>query len=332
MNLYSTRKIRKAFVSLSKEPNVRKKINNYFSDESIFNRLGVKECHIPAASDEIFITEDDLSKISLLGKLKYDKFFSVKKVPKANLDIHSNPEKFEVKSFSELLKILKTKQKMDNIVPLNKRIQIQRSTIKEKLLHEMPNDLAQAKIVSLDFEFFQSKEMITEFGISVKEGDIVNSYHYLLKNAHEIKSDTSLQRKFRFGETKVVTIDEMKVIINDHLTSADYLLFHDYIADYKLLNLYGMPLDKFENLKIIDTQFMHRDINNLTSYKGITLSELLTEANIEHKKSVLHNSGNDARYTLELLIKYNDKTPSIDIEISPDILPVISIKKSKIQP
>jgi hypothetical protein len=158
-------------------------------------------------------------------------------------------------------------------------------------------------------------------GMTVKQGDNMISKHYLIDTAYQTKSDSSLQKRFRYGETEIISLDKMTDIVKNQLSIADYALFHSHQEDIKLFNIHGIWLDDYSQLNILDTQTFHG--------KQKPLHELLTEYGIEYTKKELHNSGNDAYYTVKLLEKLNSKpTPEVAIEVDPPLENKIKPKTS----
>lgn len=315
MNYYSTNKIRKAFINTTKNPKFQKQILAFYSDMNIFDKLNVENLYLPKGTDEVHISQDDFEKIILLGSIKLERGFKVKRVGVSNPDIYKEMEHFKVNNLIDVKRAISKKMKDGNSIRVLDRLKKSRLALKEKHIREMPEDIEQKRIVSIDFEFSHKKSLITEMGMTVKQGDNTISKHYLIDTAYQTKSNSSLQKRFRYGETEIISLDKMTDIIKSQLSIADYALFHSHQEDIKLFNIHGIWLDDYNQLKILDTQTFHG--------KQRPLHELLTQYEITHAKSEMHNSGNDAYYTVKLLEKLNNKPKS---EVTIDIMPAVENK------
>lgn len=308
MDYFSTSKIRKSLLNTTKDPKLKKKISDFYSDSNIFNVLNVNKVYIPKGTDEIHISEDDFEKINLLAKLKLDRFYKTKRVGKANPEIYKEMVEFKVSSIGDVKREVALKMKEDGGVRLTTKIAVAKAALKQKLIKELPDDLNEKRIVSIDFEFSNKKDLITEMGMTIKQGDDMISKHYLIESAYQIKSDGALQRRFRQGKTEIISLDTMTDIIKKQLALADYALFHDHGEDMRLFNVHGIWINEYQKLNILDTQVLHG--------KQRPLQELLETYEIEHKKTEMHNSGNDAYYTMKLLDKLNINN---NLELAVDI-------------
>lgn len=308
MNYYSTNKIRKSLGNTTKNPKYIKQIHNFYSDANIFNHLSVENVYFPKATDEIHISEDDFEKINVLAALKLNRGFKTKRVGMANPEIYGEMEHYKVNNLVDVNKALSLKVKAGGTIRFDQKVANAKASLKNKLMKELPTDIEEKRIVSIDFEFSNKKDLITEMGMTIKQGDSTISKHYLINTAYESKSDSSLQRRFRYGETEIISLEKMTEIVKSQLSIADYALFHSHQEDIKLFNIHGIWLDDYNQLNILDTQTFHG--------KQRPLHELLTEYGIEYTKKELHNSGNDAYYTVKLLEKLNNKpTPEVVVEL-----------------
>lgn len=299
MDYFSTSKIRKTLLNTTKDPKLKKKILDFYSDSNIFNVLNVNKVYVPKGTDEIHISGDDFEKINLLAKLKLDRFYKTKRVGKANPEIYKEMLEFKVSSLGDVKREVASKMKEDGGVRLTTKIAVAKAALKKKIIKELPDDLNEKRIVSIDFEFSNKKDLITEMGMTIKQGDNMISKHYLIESAYQIKSDGALQRRFRQGQTEIISLDAMTDIIKKQVALADYALFHDHSEDMRLFNIHGIWVNEYPKLNILDTQIFHG--------KQRPLKELLETYGVEYKKTEMHNSGNDAYYTMKLLEKINTK-------------------------
>lgn len=238
--------------------------------------------------------------------------FKVKRVGMANPEIYKEMEEFAVSNIGDVRKAISTKMNEVGGVRLTQKLSIAKTALKKMLVDTMPEDIEEKRIVSIDFEFSNKKDLITEMGMTVKQGDNMISKHYLIDTAYETKSDSGLQRRFRFGKTEIISLDKMTDIIKGQLELADYALFHSHQEDLRLFGIHGIWISDFKNLQIIDTQRLEG--------RQKPLQTMLNEYDIAHTKTEMHNSGNDAYYTIKLLEKMNHKTqPEIEKIIEPNI-------------
>ncbi len=293
MNYFNTNKIRRTLSNTTKDSNIKSKINSFFSNQNIFNNLDVKKVYIPKDSDEIHISQDDFEKIILLASLKLKRTFKAKAVGIANQEIFKEMEEFKVSSLSEVNKIISLKIENNGIVKITEKLSMTKEALKNKLLKEIPDEINKKRILSIDFEFSNKNDLITEMGITIKDGEKIVSKHYLIKGAYQIKSDLSLQKRFRFGKTEKISVEKMQEILKEELNKADYCVFHSYKEDIRLLGIYGIWISDYQKVNILDTQILNGKITSLQS--------MLDKYEINHTKKELHNSGNDAYYTIKLL-------------------------------
>lgn len=90
------------------------------------------------------------------------------------------------------------------------------------------------------------------------------------------------------------------------------LVGHDIIGDTKSLRYLGVDIYRIPNLlEIIDTKDVHSHFTQ--SDNGTRLSNALRSFNIDYR--FLHNAGNDAMYTLQLLLAtvLNKRLKTLDI-------------------
>ncbi|KAH3676293.1 hypothetical protein WICMUC_002089 [Wickerhamomyces mucosus] len=174
--------------------------------------------------------------------------------------------------------------------------------------------------ISIDIEAFElENSKITEIGVSIydplKEAtsmfpNFIN-IHILVKDYLHLRNGRFVEDnkdKFLCGSSVILTKDEsLKFIqaIIDHYCIRRYekfgmngiLVGHNVPGDIKWLKQLGIHFPR--NVKTLDTQI----IFNLTN-KSLSLGKILRMLNVPH--SFLHNAGNDAYFTLSLLLKLLD--------------------------
>lgn len=159
------------------------------------------------------------------------------------------------------------------------------------------------KLVSLDFEFANVKNQRSKFfemGISTQENGCISHYHYI------IGSNVKCKSPFNFGESQIIDVSDINTILSQHLQNADYLVGHNVKSEYKLLNELDFDWSHFSSLNFLCTAYLgfanfqiFRDDNTSVFDDEINLGLALKMFNIPAHS--LHNSGNDAGYTLMLL-------------------------------
>lgn len=174
------------------------------------------------------------------------------------------------------------------------------------MVEDFPTNLKNSRILSLDFEY--SNDHIYEFGMSIFNNDKIADKYFITN----LKTGTRAnQFQFNFGESTIVPIEKMVGMLRQQLSQADYLLLHGGYNDIALLNRYNIELDEFPNIKIIDTYHLYPKYFNNNSQDNSTLVDLLNRFNIEHTH--LHNAGNDAHYTLQMLMEMDKAIQSNDL-------------------
>lgn len=326
MQLYSTPNIKDFFIQQHIDSPDKKHIGHFFTLQKMFDVLDVKSVYTDDLSSAVFIDNSELSKISLLAKCKFSLDFDFrgsnptdKKLKSREFD-HTRHTKHIVNSFDDLIDVLK-EHNLKSTYAISQNIKkAQDKKRKEAFFSDISNmdrDFLSSKIVSIDFEYnpnTQAKNHIStvfEFGISVYDNNEIKYHHYLIEeNYINKKTNPDLQHRFNFGESIVIKMDDAKEIFDFHMKNADYLLFHEFSADYNIMKYNGMGVEG-KKIEILDTQafFKKHFQEELNEPNPLSLKKLLGIFNLEG--SNLHNSGNDAAYTLQTFFKmieaYNNK-------------------------
>lgn len=104
-----------------------------------------------------------------------------------------------------------------------------------------------------------------------------------------------MQNKFNFGESIHITTDELKIILLNELRHAHYLVSHSINSESNILKRSKI---KIEHLKLLDTMSLQKNFKTID--KAILKNHLTYHEIPFHH---LHNAGNDAAYTLQLVLK-----------------------------
>lgn len=241
----------------------------------------------------------NLTDEALVQKLVPQTKVSLKQRKKLNALNHSELAKLKDKELSENEKALLDRYNEHRIQLTEKRANGTGKIKKPKKRRDstLPaccytNEIEGKRLVSLDVEKFVFAHHILEFGITVFENGRLTTFHYIIKeylNKSNKKVSKLDKREFyNFGESILISIDELSDILNSHVTIDSILVGHSVHNDLKMLGDYYTC-----NVKIADTQMMEGNRKSLQA--------LLEMFQIEH--SNLHNSGNDAYYTMLALLK-----------------------------
>lgn len=312
MKLYDLNSVKKKFKD--KNPNFsRIDLENFFCKKNIYGKIIQKFYTHQLDLNNDFINEEDLDKIVLLAKLKFNDinlnysnfkhFIFDENTFEHNIQSHNDYiEKliqFRKYSQSEQFKEKKEEKKI-NFINLTKG--------KEIIDGISIENINEKKILSLDFEY-KVKKFITfnycfEFGVTTYENKKIKHMHFIIENENlnVSKIKRKLQNKFNFGESNTVKLDEVYDILNNLISNTDYLLLHGASNELKILkdNKIIIP----ENTAIIDTQKTKENFFN-DKLNGSALNKLLKSFNIPFKN--LHNAGNDAAFTMILFLKMYNK-------------------------
>ncbi len=313
MKLYDLNVVKKKFKD--KNPNFpRIELENFFCKKNIYGKIISNFYTQQLDLNNDFINEEDLDKIVLLAKLKFNginldcsnlkHFINDKNTFKHTIQSYDEYieklVKFRKHSQSKQIKEKKSEEKKLNFINLT-----QGKKIIDGISIENIND---KKIISLDFEY-RVKKQITfnhcfEFGITIHENKKLNHMHFIIENENLniSKIKTKLQNKFSFGESNRVKLEEVYDILNNLISNTDYLLLHGATNELKILTDNNIKIP--EHISIIDTQKTKENFfqDKLT---GCSLNKLLKSFRIPFKN--LHNAGNDAAFTMILFLKMYNK-------------------------
>lgn len=310
MLLYRLDAIRNYIVSKYNKPYItsetRKEVSDFFSPSYMAERYEMKEMFFENHYMTSFlVNEDDMMKHVLNFNLKFNQNIMAHKVMKFADDL--KPEQYHVYkidsypvNYNEIVENHYMNESIQQLISLKKeaiRIDKERKNyFNSVMMDEFPKDVKTSKVLSLDFEYDQ--DQIYEFGLSLADHGSIHD-KYLITNLKTGSRDNQFQ--FQFGETNIVSMHTMLNTLKQYLSQADYLLLHGGYNDISLLNRFNIELEDFPNLKVLDTYHFYPKYFNNNSQDNSTLLDILNRFGVEHKH--LHNAGNDAHYTLEILMK-----------------------------
>lgn len=295
MKLYNTTELKRAIQKQNPDKD-KEAISMFFGNKNYYENLGLKKVYFDNEHVNVnYIEEDFFLKLVVLAKLNMGLSFNLHKIPMVNL----KPSicVLECSSHTEYLELAKIKYREVVQVVKNRK-----EAIATKLTERanLDFDINNKKVVSLDFEFFGTSpkiDSVSEAGIAISNKGVVTYNHYLIKTPERIKSDkkTKLQTKFQFGESILVTQDELKSIIRNELKNTDYLVSHAINSETGILKRSQIKTD---HLCLLDTADLQSNFMPLDK-KSLKNNLIYHEIEFCH----LHNAGNDAAYTLQLVMK-----------------------------
>ena len=181
--------------------------------------------------------------------------------------------------------------------------------------------------VSVDVEAFEyNQRLITEVGISTLDtkdlvgiqsgvrgsnwvGNIRSHHFRVREHAHLLnkKHVKGCPGKFDFGESRWISIKDMSAVLEKYCHPAWLSLYgemykvvlvgHDVSADIRYFNKIGLDIVEVVS-DCLDTSDLYKASNR--DNKQYSLSTLLLRYEIAARN--LHNAGNDARYTLSVMV------------------------------
>lgn len=164
------------------------------------------------------------------------------------------------------------------------------------------NEISQnkEKCISIDFEFSVTHGP-TEMGATYYENGNLTTKWYRVKGTPDRKKPSNHNK-----EAEMVDIDDLKEVLKSYHKKFDTFIFHDYIAEKKIINkifggLKGTPFDGKK--KIIDTlrasQYIRqRDEEYNNSGFNDTLKGMCESMGV--KATGFHNAANDTRFTMNV--------------------------------
>jgi len=168
----------------------------------------------------------------------------------------------------------------------------------ELLNYPLPIDLADKKLMSIDFEFVSNGSHIEplEMGISIQINGNRTSFNY--------SCISDRPNRFNYGDTIYVDKSELLSIFENHLIGCDYIVGHSLMSEFLILTSLGMKESLWRSISLIDTACVSKNefhFLNCGHVKNdmVALRTALRIFDIPYLR--LHVAGNDASYTLDVL-------------------------------
>jgi hypothetical protein len=321
MNLYRIYSIKDVFMKQF-SPDLRKVAAPFFHLQSLFSNLHIENLYMSTNHiNSILIDEEGLFKIQDFSKSKFGKQTSIDDISKEAC-VYNKDEftKFEITNPHDVTTIIKNHMRQEHIQDIikNKKESLREAAVKKEILrsriyNDHDHDFYHKKTVSIDFEYINLD--VFEFGVSIYEEGKQTSFHYLIEeNYVNKKTKPELQFMFNFGETEIIKESAIESILKQHISGADYLLLHGHSNDYLILRKYGLDMEQETHMKIMDTILYYKKHFVPTQGDALTLKRMLHIFNLEPLN--MHNSGNDADFTLKLFIDmYNQHEKTLDLKL-----------------
>lgn len=156
-------------------------------------------------------------------------------------------------------------------------------------------------MTAFDFSYDNNMNII-DVGISYFDNKIQKNYHFIVEeNMPSEFSENTKYFSFNFGKTEIKKLSTVIDYISLFSNQSDVILLHDSTNDLNVIEKMGLSeLFKYKN--VIDTSLiLSGSSSDRPQNERISLKNLLLKSKISY--SQLHNSGNDAFYTLKAFLK-----------------------------
>lgn len=294
-------------------------IRKFFIEKNLIDNLSIKEFYTLPYNRSAYINKSDAERICLLAKLKLKGDFNLS-------NVNSIKDIVEIEKHT----LLTLKDFKDKMIEHYKNpvfvdvVKKEKSALKNKKIHNkkisknIDNyeiNINKKKIISIDFEYKQKSrsgvdiKSCSECGVSIYENDKITSYHFIIEDGHKRTGlSKHLIDKFEFGESIKIKSDDLLFILQENIKSADYLISHGIENEYNILVESGLGCS-IDNIELLDTLRMFISLDVSKDLKSYRLKDLVRACDI--KEDNLHNSGNDAAYTIQSFLEMNKNSKMI---------------------
>jgi len=317
MNLYSIISFKTSFFEVINSLHIKNKEKNTLRSNFIdfikipkLIEMNIFKDIYMSYNSNFYICENNASKFLVAIQEKFG----------VNIPNFPEPECHEVvhftgfSNFQELID--KARAFMSNPEAKNKK-ELAKEHIKETLVTEnkirvdlidairkpMPKSLKDCRVLAIDFEYDQNNNCsISECGLSFYLNGVYTHEHYIIEGNYENKRNYSLQFKFKFGESKIITMQELMSILVEKMKRTRYVVGHCLLSEHLIMSHHGLNILTLSNIIPVDTQYIFKSkFSYDLEHKLVSLGTLLEQLSIQNDH--LHNAGNDAAYTLEAFVK-----------------------------
>lgn len=294
-NLYSLTRLRKKIFNTLSLKN-SKVIKEFLTIQNLYKHLNI--AHYFSYMEELFLQKKSFTDLLNHICIKYDCIFDIVEF-KSSIH-HQNFIHIPIKEETDISYISDLFFKSCNN-------HYKKEVFKNKETVNFSKDFN--KLVSFDFSYDKNYNVV-DIGISSYINKKQYHTHYIVKeNYPKLITKNSKYFCFNFGETKVKNFDNIRAMVYDLVRHSNWLLLHDCSNDLRVLEKFDISPELYLS-KIIDTSIAFNEFQSTSS--RTSLRDLLLNNGIYYKR--LHNSGNDAAYTLKAFIKNVKKNPIIKAE------------------
>lgn len=304
MKLYNTTELK--ILIQKQNPNKDKSaISMFFSNRNYYENFNLKKIYLDNEKLSVnYIEEDFALKLIMIGKLNMGLSVNLNKIPFVKMK--ESISVFDCRNHQEYLEIAKVQYRsVKNIVQNRKVEKIEKIANILSARSNLSFDINTERLMSLDFEFFgvgsaTQIENISEAGIATLRNGVINYNHYIISQPERIKSEKKikLQNKFNFGDSIVINFNDFESLLSNELSKTDYLIAHSVNTEVNILKRSKINV---KNIKLLDTLDLQKNFETLNK---LSLKNHLIYHDIPFHH--LHNAGNDAAYTLKLVIKMKE--------------------------
>lgn len=309
MKLYQLNKIKEKWKSRNTSIS-RKELEEFFNNKNIYDNLSINSFHADLKTEDLYLlSEEDVERIALLAKLKFNGSFLLDGLP-----FYEKTEsivKYDINSHQSYIeKVIEHRRKPEitSIVLERKKEKKESQPSFDINLADIDFDLNNKTIISIDFEYKMKNKRFSldtcfEFGVTVQKNKKIESHHFIIKGDEIFrgKYKQKLEKKFRFGETQFIEKNDIKEKFYEFFNIADCIILHGASAELGIFKAAEIKIP--EHIKILDTQEIKlKEFKD--EFHGTSLSNIMKGFNMRPKN--LHNSGNDAYYTMKVFLKMKE--------------------------
>lgn len=227
--------------------------------------------------------------------LKVEKIKDFTKEFKINRYIVINSEEDLENTFENLIKSRSIYKEKTN----SKKIKKQLPTGN---INNLIQENTSKSILSFDMEMYEKDHTkITEIGFSFLKNSIQENRHFIISEHYDLKNGKFIadnKDNFNFGKSEILPLNEVVKIVSKKINETDFIVGNSIMDDLKRI-FPAHSLFLFSK-KVINTE---KIINLIDKEKKqpLSIKKSLEFFNIDYDN--LHNAGNDAYYSLEVVKK-----------------------------
>jgi hypothetical protein len=229
------------------------------------------------------ISPSDIDKIKFLQK-------NISNISTFDDSFIQKHKKF-IKSFSKI------QEKINNLISWQKILDDA-----PKKLNRLESSLFNAnKLFCMDLELSEVTKDITEVGIAILDNKSFSfsTYHFIVAENYHFRNGQRVadnKDNFSYGISKILPLKDIMLNVRQLLDGVDFLIGHAFDNDYFFLEQCGFN----KKLEVFDTQ----EYGKIYLEKNQQMSlHHLVRLILKEEALYLHNAGNDAFYTLSVMLE-----------------------------